>query len=114
MVMSMRKLIVSIALGVAVLFAMAKTPSLAIETDYASKLPEVVQTLKPGVQLVGYRHGGGTANTGNASAIIPAGTTRSAAAATNTTIVRPMAAAVAAITRRATTMAAVISASMVL
>ena len=61
----------------AVLFAMAKTPSLAIETDYASKLPEVVQTLKPSVQLIGYRHGGGTTNTGNASAIIPAGTTRS-------------------------------------
>jgi len=55
-----------------------------------------------------------TANTGNASAIIPAGTTRSVAAATNTTIAHPMVPAVAAITRSATTMAAVISASMVL
>jgi hypothetical protein len=58
MEVTMRKLIVAIALGVAVLFGMAKTPSLATETDYASKLPDAVQTLEPGLQLVGYRHGG--------------------------------------------------------
>jgi hypothetical protein len=58
MEVTMRKLIVIIALGVAVLFGMAKTPSLATETDYASKLPEAVQTLEPGLQLVGYQHGG--------------------------------------------------------
>jgi len=114
MVVSMRKLIVTIALGVAVLFAMAKTPSLAIETDYASKLPEVVQTLKPGVQLVEYRHGGEYRQYRGCVSYYSCGYYKSAAAATNTTILRPMAAAVAAITRRATTMAAVISASMVL
>jgi hypothetical protein len=48
----------SIALGVAVFFGMAKVPSLAIETGCASRLPEAVQTLKAGVQLVAYRHGG--------------------------------------------------------
>lgn len=95
----------SIAFGVAVFFGMAKVPSLAIETGYASRLPEAVQTLKAGVQLVGYRHGGEYCQYRECVSYIPAATTRSAAAATNITITRPKAAVVAT-TISGTTMAA--------
>lgn len=53
----MRNVIMAITLGGAVLVGMAKMPTLATETGYFSKLPEAVQTFKPALLLVGYRHG---------------------------------------------------------
>jgi hypothetical protein len=57
MEVTMRNVIMAITLGGAVLVGMAKMPTLATETGYFSKLPEAVQTFKPDLLLVGYRHG---------------------------------------------------------
>jgi hypothetical protein len=57
MEVTMRRLIVAMALlATAVLFGALQTPSMAASAGSYSKLPEQMQVLKPGVQLVGYKY----------------------------------------------------------
>jgi hypothetical protein len=57
MEVTMRRLIVAmILLATAVLFGALQTPSMAASAGSYSKLPEQMQVLKPGVQLVGYKY----------------------------------------------------------
>jgi hypothetical protein len=52
------ELVVAIAaLGMAVLLGLSNSPTtLAADAGNYSKLPQAVQMLKPGVELVGYKH----------------------------------------------------------
>jgi hypothetical protein len=57
MEVNMRKSIVAIAaLGVALLLGLYVSPTLAADAGSASRLPEAVTTLKPGVVLASYKH----------------------------------------------------------